>query len=202
MKSEQAARWCGLSLLIAGVLIAMLILLHPNEVADPNALASPLWGPVHLGIGFAFLLAVFGFTGVYVKQAEKAGIAGFIGAALSIAAMAVLSGVILLFEGAVVPAIASSQTGSELLAPSGPLMSGLAGQLLQAMFIIASLAFIINGLATFRAGVFPKYAGILIMGIAVAANAPPLPFEVGIAGGFLFGVGCIWLGYVLWSGRK
>lgn len=202
MKPEQAVKWCGLSLLLAGVLILILMPLHPNEAADPNALASPLWGPVHLGIGFAFLLSVFGFAGVYAKQAEKAGTMGFVGAAISIAGMAVFSGVILLFEGAVVPAIASSQAGAELLAPSGPLLGGLAGQLFAAIGALTALGFIITGLATFRARVFPRWAGILLLGITLPMFMPPVPLEAGVAGAMLFGIGCIILGRALWSGKK
>ncbi|MBI4173881.1 MAG: hypothetical protein HY519_04130 [Candidatus Aenigmarchaeota archaeon] len=202
MKASETARWCGLSLLAAGLLAIVFMLLHPNEVADPNALANPLWGPVHLGLGLAFLLTMFGLIGLHSVQGGKAGMLGLLATILSIASTALLAGVILFFEGAVMPVLATSSAAAELLSPSGPLLAGLAGALLQSLFILTAFAFLLLGYVTYRAKVLPKWAGILLMAMAPAVFAPPLPFEAALTGVVLFGLGCMWLGYAMWIGKK
>lgn len=200
--SPNALKLCGLCLILGGVLTAAMMLLHPNDTIDPNAITSPLWAPVHLGLGLAILLGMFGFIGIYSKQSAKAGMLGFVGGAFTIASFALLSGIVSFFEGALIPVIASSSAAQSLLAPDGPLLSGLAGQVLMAVSVLAALGIVINVIALLKAKVFPKLASVLLLGIVLTIFVPPVPFEAGVAGAVLFGISCIWLGYTIWSSKK
>ena len=74
--------------------------------------------------------------------------------------------------------------------------------------IIASLIFnigyILLGAAMVWAGVLPRGAGILLaVGGPIVAFSPPIGvLAVEIVGHALFGLGLLWVGYVLSSGRE
>lgn len=59
MLSTKLVRWGGGALIVAGVLLGIGTILHPDETA-PNALAHPLWGPTHVTLASAFSLACWG----------------------------------------------------------------------------------------------------------------------------------------------
>jgi hypothetical protein len=199
MSSASLIRWSGGALLLAGAILGVSTLLHPNEVADPEAVLSGAWVIVHTAYVPGFVLALFGLAGLYARLAERGGKLGLAGFVLSFIGSALFL-VVVVTEAAIVPAVAASDAGPTLLDPTGPLFGGELGLIFLVGQITFALGFVLTGIATARAGVLPRSAGLLLFGAPLVAFWPPLPQLVGVAGGVLFGFGFVWLGYAVWSG--
>src|ERR1041384_1073980 len=76
--SSRVIRWSGLALLLAGLLLGIAIILHPDE-ANPNAVLEAAWAPVHQVMIVGAVLSLFGLIGFYVRQQGQAGALGLIG---------------------------------------------------------------------------------------------------------------------------
>ena len=101
------------------------------------------------------------------------------------------------------PVLAADAAGQKFLDDAGPLLGGGLGLFLLTTGILASLGFILNGAAIFRAGVFPRWLGPLVMiGGPLVIFAPPIPHLFSIVGGIAFGVAYMWIGYQLWTNDR
>jgi hypothetical protein len=194
MSSSRLIRLSGLALLLAGALVAIPTLFHP-DTADPRAFASAAWLPVHSLLLGGVVLMLFGLVGLYRVQAESAGAAGLIGFALAFAGGALVVAV-LTVDAFVLPALAASAPA--LLDESGPLLGGPLGL----VFLLAGGSFalgsILLGFATARAAVLPRWAGaLLLVGGPLLALTPPLPQLVGTLGALLTGLSFAWCGYAI-----
>jgi hypothetical protein len=199
MSSSRLIRWSGLALLVAGLLLAIPVLLHPND-ADPRAPLQAVWVPIHTLFICGAVLMLFGLIGLYVSQKERAGALGFAGFILSFIGNTLIVFVLGL-EAFVIPALAADPLGQALLAPAGPLFGGPLGLALLIMAASFALGTILLGIATFRADVLPRWAGLLLLvGGPLLAFWPPLPQPVGVVGGALVGASFIWSGYAIWAG--
>jgi hypothetical protein len=199
MSSSRLIRWSGLALLLAGLLVAIPILFHPSD-ADPQAVLNSIWVPVHSLFVSGAVLMLFGLIGFYASQIERAGGLGLIGFILTFIGNALIVFVLAL-EAFVIPVIAANAAGQALLDPAGPLFGGLLGLVLLLMAGIFALGTILLGIATFRAGMLPRWAGVLLaVGGPLLAFWPPLPQMLGTIGGVLVGVSFIWSGYTIWAG--
>jgi hypothetical protein len=201
MSSASLIRWCGGALLLAGAILGVSTLLHPNEVADPEAVLSSAWVIVHTAYVPGFVLVLFGLTGLYARLAERGGRLGLAGFVLSFIGGALFL-VVVVTEAAIVPAIAASDAGPTLLDPAGPLFGGELGLIFLAGQVAFSVGVILFGISIVRADVLPRPAGLLLLGAPLAAFWPPLPQLVGVAGGVQLGLGYAWLGYAVWSGAS
>ena len=76
MSPSDLVRWSGGALLLAGVLIAVPVLFHPDDVAHPETVLSTTWAVVHGFFATGAVLALVALTGLYVRQAEEAGRVG------------------------------------------------------------------------------------------------------------------------------
>ncbi len=199
MSASSLIRLSGLALLIAGVLVALATPFHPNEAADPNAPATDAWVVVHSVYVPAFILGLFGLVGLYARQAEQVGVLGLVGFILAYIGSALFL-VVVIMEASVIPAIAADASGEALLDPAGPLFGGELGLIFLLGQITFALGFILTGVVTSRAGVLPRWPGLLLLiGAPLAAFWPPLPQLVGVTGGVLLGLGYVWLGYAMWA---
>lgn len=194
---ESNVRVPALLLVIAGIIIALGIILHPDET-QPGAFSNPLWMFVHVVIGIAFILLVFGlqaFPRIYGNKLN--GYDKFTLAFLAVI-MILLSGLIFYFEAFVVPAIANSSFAAALDG-SGPVFTTI-GPILMLTFLAMSLSFILFGILTIYKKVSNPLAGILIIiGAPLISFAPPLPWTIGIIGGVALGLGIVWTGISLYQ---
>jgi hypothetical protein len=198
MSTTALIRWSGGALLLAGALITA-HLFHPDG-ADPNAMLDPAWSPVHILLGAGFIVSLLGLIGLHARQANEAGRLGAVGFALVFVSTATVGGSILSDEGFILPAIARDDAAGTLLDPSGPIFGGPFGLVFLSASIAFALGAILLGIATIRAGVLPRWAGVLLLaGGPLVPFAPPLPQVVGNVGGLLLGLGYVWLGYAVWS---
>lgn len=199
MQTNTLTRWSGAALALSGLLFAVDVI-HPDS-ADPNALFSPLWIPVHVVLGLAMVLYLPGITGLYNHQASRLGRLGFIGFVLCFAGIAVFAGTIMTTEAFLFPILASNPATVPLLAdPTSPLNAGPLAFILIVASIAFSLGCILLGIALVRWGNLPRIPVVLmVIGGVFIPFTPPLPQFVAAISAILLGAGLIWLGYRVWS---
>lgn len=192
MSSSTLMRLCGLAAFIGGVLFLISPLLHLAPVAANTGNILPL-ASVAASIGYLLgsVLVMLGLFGLYTRQSEASGalgligfLAAFLGTAMSVGA----SWTATFISPSLVGVIA--QRPNEL-APLGFIAGG-------SMFFLSWLLF---GVATLRAPVYPRTAvWLLLIGtIGSALPLPPGPITGFVVVGFnvLFGVAVAYLGFVV-----
>jgi hypothetical protein len=204
--SSTLIRSAGLAAIAGGVIFAGIQPIHP-----PDELASVTTGLWTVIIGLKFAMCLFflaGFTGLYARQAEKAGLLGLTGFALLTVSFWLQTGFIFV-ELFVLPVLATSAPGfvdSVLGVVNGhPGTSNIGGLLptyavLGVCYLLGGLLF---GIATVRAAVLPRWPAVLL---AVAALITPaaalLPLALQRYAAVPMGIAMIWLGYSLWADRR
>jgi hypothetical protein len=200
MSFEKLIRPAGLVSVFAGALIALAEILHPAG-EDLVAVHSPLWSPAHMVWWLGVLLLQFGLIGLYARYAKAVGWLGLTGFVLTFFGAGLTEGILFLQSSAV-----------PLIAPSSP-------QIAQYLLLGPAAAVIVNeasfgggivllAIATMRARVYPRWAGLLvIIGIALylASWVPPdrvLSHAIALASNLTFGLGFAWMGYALWSEKQ
>ncbi|HLZ26559.1 MAG TPA: hypothetical protein VKV73_04485 [Chloroflexota bacterium] len=184
----------GLSLVLAGVLIAFFPILHPNH--DAAGFVNPIWVPVHWIPAIGMILAQFGLIGLLARQVERGGRLSVIGfAAAFVGSALLLTGTDV--EAFVLPFLGLNQPLPVHGPPPGQLMAWtLSG-------LVFTVGYALQGVAVIRAQVLPRAAGgLLTVGgiiFGIAAAAPGMLPPVLFLGALLFGMALAWIGYMLWS---
>jgi hypothetical protein len=208
MSQTTLFRLSGLALLIALPLQILGFVLHPpsEQVVD---VLKPLYGPAHLVVFVSWMFALLGLTGLYARQAHRAGVLGLFGFS-AIMFAAAYHFYLLLYEAYATPLLAQ-EPATRALIGDGPLAHG-AGALGPLAFLPV-LAFPLFGIATLRAGVLPRLSGWLqIASVPVFFLTIPLvPLGVFAEGGMLSPIAMLYYfvfagyavgGYALWTGRE
>jgi hypothetical protein len=178
----------GLASAAAGVL---LLLGHLLELGGDPEYGTVLGGTLVLA---AHLALVFALVALWAAQAEQSGLLGGLGMVLGVAGTTLVCGVVL-----VEIAGASGAEVDAVLAVGLPAGLALSGGL---AFLVGLILF---GAATMRAGVFPRWAGLLLIGGDVVfglgsfAGAAATIFE--ILGAAITCAALVWLGLALLSER-
>jgi len=195
MSTANLIRWSGLALLVAGMLW-LLSIFHPPDTLD--GMLAPAWGPSHYVTAVASVFLVFGLIGLYAYQVAKVGWLGLIAFILTLAASAMLISAEL-FGGALAPTLAANPATQSLVNPqqAGPFVI-----VIGVIAVLATVGNILLGIAIMRAGVLPRWAGLLIIigyiFLAFGIGLPALAIlaEVGLV---LSGLGYAWCGYSIWA---
>jgi hypothetical protein len=143
----------------------------------------------------AHVVLIFALVGLYAAQAERSGLLGSLGMVLSVVGTILVSGVVLVEIAGASGAEVEDVLGAGLSA-APVLLGGLA-------FLIGLILF---GVATMRAGVFPRWAGLLLIvgdvvfGAGGFAGAAATIFEV--VGALITCAAFVWLGLSLLSGAS
>ena len=143
----------------------------------------------------AHVVLVFALVGLYAAQAERSGLLGSLGMVLSVVGTILVSGVVLV----------------EIAGASGAEVEDVLGAgLSAALVLLGGLGFLIGlilfGVATMGAGVFPRWAGLLLIvgdvvfGAGGFAGAAATIFEV--VGALITCAAFVWLGLSLLSGAS
>jgi hypothetical protein len=201
--TSNLIRWAGLSAVTGGLIFAARI--HP-----PDTLASVTtneWVIVH-AVGVAMcLLVMFGIAGIYARQAKEVGWLGLAGF-LMLQVMWTLTAAFQFAEALILPLLATEAPG--FVEGFVGISSGATGDAnlgaLPTVFSIASVLYLLGGVllgvATFRAGILPRWAGIaLAVGTVAPLAFALLPHEFIRVAAVPFGLALAWLGYALWSER-
>ena len=159
MSSSTLYRFSGITLLIGGVLaIAGQLLLI---TADPG---TSLWIPGSWLALAGTLIVILGLPGVYFKQVDRAGLLGMIGYVVSLVGFLFLVG-IQTFDAFVSPGLAAN-AATKSLADTTAFPPLLAFELLCGLLLVVGP--LLFGIATLRAGVFQRWAAIILIVGSVA----------------------------------
>jgi len=207
--ASKLIRWAGLSALVAGVCFVVLGLLHPPNVL--SSVPTTLWAVVHVLAIAVSLFGLFGMMGLYARQVEAIGwlgLAGFLLFSLFYALtlpFVFAQAFILPLFATTAPAFVESWLG--IINPESPVEMNLG--VLPVLYWAAGFAGymlggLLFGIATFRAGVLPRWAAGLL---AVAGPLGPvavalLPYALERYAGVPLGLALVWLGYALFSERR
>ncbi len=169
----------GFSLVLSGLLLLIGLILNPVDtgvttVKDPLIMASYVLG------FFAVLFTLLGLPGVFLRQAERAGLLGLLGMFFTFFGVAILDGTHSVISFAVLPVLAtSSVTAASLGSLDTAIQQGLLGTLVTigAPMFLLGLLLLLLGIATLRAGIFPRWVGIVLI---VVVPLAPLSFVVPI----------------------
>ena len=201
MSTANLIRWSGAASLLSGALYALAAVLHPigEDLASVN---SPNWVTSHLVYWVSSILMLFSLMGLYARQVDKTGWLGLVGFILAFIGTALVEGIFFLASTAV-PFFAAGSPANFEQAMTPPAF---------AVFVLILgfvLGYILFGIATMRAGVLPRWSGLLlIIGSALFMISEAAPLDRALAhlvvtiGDVLFGVGFAWMGYALWSEKR
>lgn len=184
-----AIRWSGLLQIVGAALLGTaVVLISFNQVIDQ--LISPR---ISLLLLISSILLLLSLPAMYARQASAAGLPGLIGHAL------LQTGVLLLVVIASPP----------LLFPALTSASG-ENPIVFLLGIALTLGFLLTGVTTLRAGVFPRWIGIMLLAAMadfffVFFVAEFLPSQAGQAGSAFFAVllasSLAGIGLFLWRGQ-
>lgn len=187
--SEIAFRWSGILLILGAALLGIaIVVISLKPVMD-----QPLLPGASLLLLFSAILLLLSLPAMYARQADAAGWLGLAGHTL------LQTGVLLLVVLAAPPLLYPSLK----LTPGENLVVFLLG-------IALTLGLLLTGIATIRADVFPRGAGILLLAAMagfffdffVAEFLPPAAGQLGSAiFGILLAVSLAWIGIALLIGK-
>ena len=200
MSSSNLIRWAGLSLVVAGVLLAVGTIIHPAD--DPTSLATNSWAITHYLILGSLIFGLLGTFGLYARQVKEAGSLGLVGFLMVFVALALFTGLIFT-EAFLFPVLATEapQFVGGLFAEEISL--GVLETVFPVAGLVSSIGGLLFGIAIIRAGILPRWAAIVfIIGIVPGGFGPLLPEVVATISDVLLGIGLAWLGYALWSERR
>ena len=205
--TSNLIRWTGLAAMAAGIIFAGIQPIHPPDVlASVTTGAWAIIMPLKMVMCLLFLL---GMAGLYARQVEEAGWPGLAGYLLFSLSWAINMAFIFA-EAFILPVLATAApqfvesflgivNGSpgDMNIGALPTIYGLSG------FVGYMLGGLLFGIATFRAGILPRWpAGLLAVAAALTPAAALLPHEIQRFAGMPVGLAVAWLGYALWIERR
>lgn len=205
---SKLIRWAGLAAISAGILYIAIQAIHPSDAI--TSVTTTQWATVHYLSMLMDILSLLALTGLYSQQVEESGWLGLAGYLL-FSLFWLLSLAFHFVEAFISPVLATvapqfvegllgmvNGTPSEISLGAFPviyMLTGIGG------YLLGGLSF---GIATYRAGVLPRWSGALL---AVGTILPifgselvPHPYNRIFA--LPVGLALIWMGYALWSDRR
>lgn len=204
--ATRLTRGSALSAITAGMLFILVQAIHPSE--DAANVASTTWALTH-GLTLAMaVLALIGVTGMYLYQAERAGLLGLVGYGYFAMCFVVIT-CYTFVEAFVLPALTDRvpQYVSDVVAlPAGGTAVGDVGAL-QAVALASAGTYLVGGLvfglSTFRARVLSRPAALLLVaGTVSTVLVPFLPHAAARATAVPVGLALAWLGTSLWHAAR
>jgi hypothetical protein len=187
--SEIVYRWSGFVLILGAVLLGIAIVVFSSKPVI-NQTIPPAASTLLL---LSAILLLLSLPAMYARQANAAGWLG-------------LTGHVLLQTGVLLLIVLAAPS---LIYPSLKLTPG-ENPVLFLLGIALTLGLLLTGIATIRAGIFPRVAGILLLvamagfffDFFIAEFLPPIAGQVGSAVfGILLALSLAWIGAALWIGK-
>jgi hypothetical protein len=191
---------------MAGICYVLVGIFHPANV--PSSVTSTRWEVVHILACAMSFFGVLGMAGLYARQASKTGWLGLVGYILLSLWFVVIMGFSFV-EALILPHVATASLA--LVQAWIGMFNGPAGSfnlgVLPTIWTLTGPVYILGGLlfgiATFRAGILPRWAGALLaLSTALAPIAALLPNASQPKTAIPMGLALAWLGFALWSERR
>jgi len=197
MNTSTIIRYSGIAAMVSGILYIATQLTHPAN--DPSTVNTTMWAIAHaISLGFS-AIGLIGITGIYAKQAKQAGIIGLIGYLMFFFALVLLTNFVFFeafflphlieeaptFTGEFFAIFDNTSTLSTINALNG--INGL-------LYIVGGTLF---GVATIRAGVFPRWAAIIFTIGTLGALTGIVDQSIARLTTYILGLGLFWLGFAL-----
>jgi len=201
-------RLAGLSALTGGLCYVIVGVFHPAN--DPASVTTTSWATVHVIACAMSFFGLLGLVGIYARQAVKAGWLGLVGFILLSLWFVVVMGFtfveafILPQLAATTPALADAwmkifNGGTSTLSLSLGVLPTL-WRLTGFVYILGGLLF---GIATFRARILPRGAGVLLaLGTVLAPVGAVLSLSAQPKIAIPTGLALAWMGYALMTERQ
>ncbi len=206
MTDSNLFRLAGLSALLSGICYTLVGIFHPANI--PASVTTNRWQIVHVIACAMSFFGILGLTGLYVRQAKKTGWLGMAGFILLSLWFVLIMGFSFV-EAFVLPHIAASSPGFEqswmgmFNKPAGTFNIGVLPTIWTLMAPLYILGGLLFGIATFRAGILPRWAGALLaLSTVLAPVAAALPNASQPKTAIPMGLALAWLGYALWSEKQ
>jgi hypothetical protein len=205
LTSANLIRLAGLSALIAGLCYVFVGVFHPANV--PASVTTTRWATVHVIACAMCFFGVLGLAGIYARQAVKAGWLGLIGYVLLSLWMVIVVGFSFV-EAFILPHVAKATPalidGWMKIFNGGTSTVNLG--VLPTLWTLTGVIYILGGLlfgiATFRAGVLPRGAAVLLaLGTLLAPVGALLSLSAQPKIAIPTGLALAWLGYALMTER-
>jgi hypothetical protein len=205
--ASNLIRLAGLSAVAAGVLFVVVQIIHPID--QLASVTTARWPIVHYASFSMCVFGLFGLTGIYARQAEKAGWLGMAGYLL-FSVFYMFTAAFQFVEALISPVLATEApryvegflgmvTGhaSEISLGALPSVNGINGLL----YMAGSLAL---GIATFRARVLPRWAALLlaVSGPLAAVITTLFGHPIDRLAAVPMGVALVGLGLAVWANRR
>ena len=204
--SQGLIRASGLAAIAGGLIFAGIQPIHPPD--ELASVTTSFWAVI---IGLKFIMCLFfliGVTGLYARQATKAGWLGLAGFGLLAVSFWLQTGFVFV-ELFVLPIVAPSVPAfidSALGVANGHPGTMNIGALVPTYAVLGVcylLGGLLFGIATVRAAVLPRWPAVLLAVAAVITPAAALlPHALQRYAAVPMGIAMIWLGYSLWSERR
>jgi hypothetical protein len=202
-RASNLIRWSGLAAVVAGIIFAGIQPIHPADVVE--SVTTSAWAAITTAKTAMCLLFLIGITGIYARQVSKAGwlgLAGFVLLGLSWW----LQTAFVVAEAYILPVLATDNAkfvdgllGISHSRPSEVDLGALPMIYNLGVGVPYMLGGVLFGIATFRAGVLPRWAaGLLAITALVTPAAALLPHHIQRLVGIPFGVAIACLGFALW----
>ncbi|MDB5211037.1 MAG: hypothetical protein JWQ30_1864 [Sediminibacterium sp.] len=201
LTSTHLYRYAGASAIVAGLIFAGIQPIHPPDIL--SSVTTDKWAfiiSLKLAMCFLFLTAI---TGIYIKQAAKAGWLGLTGFILFGLSWALQSGYVFaeLFMLPQLASISPQFVESCLSVANGTPASMNIGALAPVYIVVCFFYLaggILFGIATYRARIFPRFPAILLAVTALLTPAAALlPHHIQRYAAIPMGISITWLGYIL-----
>jgi len=199
-------RWAGFAAMAAGLSYTLVGVLHPANEA--STITSSAWIAAHILAMATSFFGLFGLTGLYARQAEKSGWLGLAGYLLLSLWLALVLGFTFV-EVLVLPTLANASPA--FVAGWLGLFNGTASDIdlsaLSTVWTLTAPLYILGGMlfgiATFRARILSRWAGLLLAaGTVMGPVAAFVPLDWQPKAAIPVGIALLWLGYSLWSERR
>ena len=193
MSSSDLIRWAGLAAILAGVLLVVADLLNlaigfDDDEPFSETATTDIYAFQSVVNLLAAVLLLIGLVGLYARQSEAAGLLGLAGFLVAFLGTALVTG--LLWASLFIVPTLAVEVPAFLDQVEGP----PPGFFLT--FITFAVGWLLFGIATLLARVYPRIPTILVMIGAVIAVLP-LPFT-----GIVLAIAVAWLGFALFTGSE
>lgn len=204
--SSSLIRWAGLSAVVAGVIFAGIQPIHPPDVV--SSVGGTTWAIITPLKTVMCLLMLIGVTGIYARQVTRVGLLGLIGYLIFGLAWAITYADVFA-ETVILPSLAAAapQFVDSMLGIGAGRASPVDLGAFPTLFMLSGGLYMLGGLllgiATFRAGILPRWAsGLMATTAFLTPAAAVLPHQFQRLAAVPMGVALAGLGYALWSERR